>query len=526
MKLRIAETIKRLRTENGLTQNELASLLSVTPQSVSRWESGQVYPDIETLARIAQFFNVSFDELMGGAGYSHKQMETTYNMLNQKASEDPTMENEIQALDACEALARENAFSRRIFYTSLYFCRIMALKNKYKHWDVSEERKASARELMRKRMNESYEARVSLLPTIALHEDEDKLFLWDNERWAMDRNLNIWDMQLLERYYQRGEFEKREELKQRILSDNVLLNINLLSHYENKTVEEQSAEKCSFPKWFRHKEPHFYKTALDTINVYSSRFDDIFAIQRVMTEFRYAMSLIEHGRLDEGLDELDIVKEHLDWLWNLPDGTELFGSTPVLDKLRKAITKDDVFVGLVANIARYDRNPIYDSVRANPRFAEFFKHVSELLPDTRSFIMTENDNSFDPAEWQTVDEKAKMLAGDLSGESSVVALQSAKGNIYSITFPDLNSASDAEGAIKLFVEMEKNSDTKIARMICFLPKLSLDMPSYAFRDKLCRLNPANLDTKMLLMGLNSLIVKTVGACMPPKYGERLNNGTV
>jgi DNA-binding XRE family transcriptional regulator len=49
MELKIGKTIKELRTERGITMAELADALSVTPQSVSRWESGTSYPDIEML---------------------------------------------------------------------------------------------------------------------------------------------------------------------------------------------------------------------------------------------------------------------------------------------------------------------------------------------------------------------------------------------------------------------------------------------------------------------------------------------
>ena len=64
MELKIGKTIKELRTERGITMAELADALSVTPQSVSRWESGSSYPDIEMLPRIADYFSVSLDKLM------------------------------------------------------------------------------------------------------------------------------------------------------------------------------------------------------------------------------------------------------------------------------------------------------------------------------------------------------------------------------------------------------------------------------------------------------------------------------
>lgn len=65
MKLLIGENIKRLRRTNDLTQEELAHVLGVSFQSVSRWEMGQCYPEIELIPHIATFFNISVDELMG-----------------------------------------------------------------------------------------------------------------------------------------------------------------------------------------------------------------------------------------------------------------------------------------------------------------------------------------------------------------------------------------------------------------------------------------------------------------------------
>lgn len=65
MKLNIGETIKRLRKEREITQEEFAEVLGVSCQSVSRWENGSCYPDIEMIPVIAAFFGISTDRLMG-----------------------------------------------------------------------------------------------------------------------------------------------------------------------------------------------------------------------------------------------------------------------------------------------------------------------------------------------------------------------------------------------------------------------------------------------------------------------------
>ncbi len=65
MKLNIGETIKKLRKEREITQEEFAEVLGVSCQSVSRWETGACYPDIELIPVIASFFGISTDKLMG-----------------------------------------------------------------------------------------------------------------------------------------------------------------------------------------------------------------------------------------------------------------------------------------------------------------------------------------------------------------------------------------------------------------------------------------------------------------------------
>lgn len=61
--INIGSKIRELRKKKGITQEGLASVLSVSPQAVSKWESGLTYPDMEMMPVIAGYFEVSMDIL-------------------------------------------------------------------------------------------------------------------------------------------------------------------------------------------------------------------------------------------------------------------------------------------------------------------------------------------------------------------------------------------------------------------------------------------------------------------------------
>lgn len=59
------KNLKILRQEKGISQQQLADVILVTQQSVNKYENHDVEPDIKTLIKIAEFFNVSLDYLVG-----------------------------------------------------------------------------------------------------------------------------------------------------------------------------------------------------------------------------------------------------------------------------------------------------------------------------------------------------------------------------------------------------------------------------------------------------------------------------
>lgn len=59
------KNLKFLREQKGLTQQGLALIVNTTNQSISNWEQQKFMPDLDQLIKLADFFNVSIDYLVG-----------------------------------------------------------------------------------------------------------------------------------------------------------------------------------------------------------------------------------------------------------------------------------------------------------------------------------------------------------------------------------------------------------------------------------------------------------------------------
>ena len=59
------DVVLKLRTQNGLSQDELAEKVYVTRQAVSRWETGETVPNTETLKLLSKLFDISINTLLG-----------------------------------------------------------------------------------------------------------------------------------------------------------------------------------------------------------------------------------------------------------------------------------------------------------------------------------------------------------------------------------------------------------------------------------------------------------------------------
>ena len=73
--------VATLRKQNGMTQLELAEKMGVTDKAVSKWERDLSFPDVNSIPKLAEIFDITVDELM------QIKADTKENVTDNKVSE-------------------------------------------------------------------------------------------------------------------------------------------------------------------------------------------------------------------------------------------------------------------------------------------------------------------------------------------------------------------------------------------------------------------------------------------------------
>lgn len=78
------KNLKTLRDEAGISQKQLAETIGVSQQSINKYENHNIEPDIDTLIRMADYFNTSVDYLIGHTDIRRKIEHVAAYDLNQQ----------------------------------------------------------------------------------------------------------------------------------------------------------------------------------------------------------------------------------------------------------------------------------------------------------------------------------------------------------------------------------------------------------------------------------------------------------
>ena len=227
MSVYFSEKFKQLRKNKDLTQEQIADIFYVSPQSVSRWETGVNYPDIETLPHIAIFFKVTLDELLGTEEIRGEEKVKEYirdirNLLNSGKIND--------AIDKTRKAIKEYPLSRDLQYHLLQalsnscfvespdFEKIKAeiitvgekiINNNPADWGIKVQ---LIRQYTQWNMKEKAKKILNTLPAEAWDTQEPWTgLLLDGEEWQKDTQLRIIRFTILLCYFI-GNYSNRADL--------------------------------------------------------------------------------------------------------------------------------------------------------------------------------------------------------------------------------------------------------------------------------------------------------------------------
>lgn len=388
MKIKLDETLRRLRTERRMSQKELADRLSVSPQSVSRWENGQAYPDMETLPRLADIFQVSVDRLLGRESSFIAQKEEELHAAQKEVVDERDFRQRQKVCDILEELAAHGNSQLGFFWEARELERMGVAK------PMQVER---ARQYCREMLDHmDADERIAWLLDILPREDEEK---WDLWRAYVPRKGMIanWDDVLLEQYPRTSEKGKKQ--RQVVLCHAVEKLLYRLSHQQSQL-------------------------ALETLDIYSKEPGDIFLPWRISAEVWVAAALFGEGRVEEGFEMLSKVLEHLRLIVSL-EGTCVRGSIPELSLIEHPVSfpNIDLTIGGVRTVMTTRKE--FDSVKNDARFIAYCRGVNALRRSHYLGISREDSERLEKVEMSLKGQADALEAGEW-----LVALMTARGEVY------------------------------------------------------------------------------------------------
>ena len=363
--INLATNIMRLRKELHLTQGDLAGFLGVTKASVSKWETGQSYPDIETLPKIATYFGVSIDELLG---YEPQMTKTgirdACDRLRKAFAEQPFE----QVHDACKELVRDyySCYPLLVQIAALYLNHL-SLAEPAKQQAFVEESIDLCRHIRRNAQSsatikqaETIEACFYLAsgkPQLAIELLEDTV--------EVDMGA---DVLMAQAYAASGQPDKADETLQGTLFQSLALDLNRLSSMAMLYVG--NPEKLAV----------IHQRALAIIDAFE--FEKVF-VNTAATHASFAMAFMAGGDVERALDCLDDyeracrllefpVKLHGDEFFDKADAwIENVNTTGTSTPTDQALIKRSMVDSVAAN-------PAFAPLADNPRFKLVVKNLEEI----------------------------------------------------------------------------------------------------------------------------------------------------
>ncbi|MBQ4590626.1 MAG: helix-turn-helix transcriptional regulator [Clostridia bacterium] len=317
MKLKLAENLRKLRLEKGLTQEQLSEKMGVSYQAVSRWETGATYPDIEMLPALADLFDISLEKLMGVTKAEREEAnQEYYDRLNR------TLDHE-ERLKLLHEIHHEFPNDMTIVWS---LCG---------ETDDLEEQRKFTEELI-ERASDDENIRVyaeAAIRWLINKEDEDKLppFLEKHTApLALARELRLEERYMYRKEWDRYELEKQENLRKALCQ---IVFPRMVRNHPQETDINNSL-------WGSRTKLAVIDLLTGTAGqnpVSGDGVPDLWFHVRFDAGVRHSCHLASSGKPEEALSALEDLTELYEKFWSLPDQTVLTFRCPALDRIKGTI---------------------------------------------------------------------------------------------------------------------------------------------------------------------------------------------
>lgn len=508
--MKLSENIRSLRTKKGLTQKELAAALAVSPQAVSRWEKGQVNPDIIMLERLATFFGTTIDALVGrGAEYIEGLRRQLADLRMSNRIDSPALA--LAECDLYEKLALAGVEQAR-YYTALV--RYKQREDRYKGFATEEAelntRLDGARVLVKEHLKGCpADKRMMELQHIFTIEEEERLEDWQEFVPTDFEYVNYSDLLLFR--YRTGHDDERFEKE---LQYNSYRRVSaLLYSLVNGRCTVPSRDRTAGGTVYGTLHPvSYYETMLDTLQVFSKREWDLFLPHRSLIYVCYAAALLRDKRTKEGFAVLERLKNlllHAEK--HYLKGEKLTGSVPLLSRTEEENTLFR-FGQMMESLDRLHL-PEFAPYKEDPRLAALLSMWQEI---TRR-VSLQSLKKEDRVSFELLLQKAREIHESHKDEGArqpqAIVFECVDGSICSYYHDYHDYSTEKEEPLLSLLERDR---PLVKRMVVLWKGDGLDVPSYALRERLLEIHPENGNAFMLLQGYYKYNPVALSLSMPVK----------
>lgn len=359
MTIHIAENLKKLRKERGLTQEALADFVGVSYQAVSKWERGDGYPDITLLPVIAGFFGVTLDDLVGMNEIRNKEKYDEFNMRAGKLASEGKIGEAIDTMR--EAL---KSFPSDYHFMAELACYLDG------YGKTKEERQANGEEAIR-----ISERILEFCTDTKIRNNVQANICYAMKRYG-DKEKARKMAESLPNYYKTAQSVLPNFLEGQERQECCKSGIQMLAYCFYATVRDMLKDDI-----FTAEERIALRRKV--LSMYELVYEDgnyLFTHTRVADLYEdIAADLMEMGQLDEGLVHWALAAEHAIAYDTLPD------SAPYTSLLTRDLmyVKANTSTTRTYNYAHYmlrfmQKDPLFAPVREDPRVVAIMEKLEKV----------------------------------------------------------------------------------------------------------------------------------------------------